>query len=172
MLLLGPWFCLPGMHCERLVCCWNHWSLAMNGCCGIMVWKPVPKIGRTIYFKNNVSLLRSKKNGNSSTLPLARTIKLSLSLAFPGAHKTFRDARTRVRVEVVTSGEYPGDGLPKPVAFPDPDKLGVEVESAGASGRVARMGIALACYAWQGVAFTVGAERAKMSASDTAGGVS
>ena len=40
--------------------------------------------------------------------------------AFKGAKKTFRDIRTRVKVEVMTTGEYPGDGKPKPVAFPDP----------------------------------------------------
>ncbi len=40
--------------------------------------------------------------------------------AFPGAQKTFRATDTGVRIEVVTSGEYPGDGLPKPVSFPDP----------------------------------------------------
>ncbi len=37
---------------------------------------------------------------------------------FEGAQKTFRDSETGVRIEVVTTGEYPGDGLPKPVAFP------------------------------------------------------
>ena len=41
-------------------------------------------------------------------------------LAFPGASKTFRDAETKVKVEVITEGEYPGDGKPKPVVFPDP----------------------------------------------------
>jgi hypothetical protein len=40
--------------------------------------------------------------------------------AFPGAAHTFRDVETQVRIEVVTSGAFPGDGLPKPVAFPDP----------------------------------------------------
>lgn len=40
--------------------------------------------------------------------------------AFPDAKKTFRDTETGVRIEIVTTGEYPGDGLPKPVAFPDP----------------------------------------------------
>lgn len=40
--------------------------------------------------------------------------------AFDGADKTFRDTRTRVKVEIMTTGEYPGDGKPKPVAFPDP----------------------------------------------------
>jgi len=41
-------------------------------------------------------------------------------LAFSGARKTFRDTNTGVRIEVITTGEYPGDGLPKPVAFPHP----------------------------------------------------
>jgi len=40
--------------------------------------------------------------------------------AFSGAMKSFRDTRTGVKIEVVTTGEYPGDGKPKPVAFPDP----------------------------------------------------
>jgi hypothetical protein len=41
-------------------------------------------------------------------------------LAFSEAKKTFRATDTGVRIEVITSGEYPGDGLPKPVSFPDP----------------------------------------------------
>jgi hypothetical protein len=47
-------------------------------------------------------------------------------LAFAGAKKTFRDADTRVRIEVITTGEYPGDGLPKPVSFPDPSSTAIE----------------------------------------------
>lgn len=39
---------------------------------------------------------------------------------FEGVKKAFRDTRTRVKVKVMTTGEYPGDGKPKPVAFPDP----------------------------------------------------
>jgi hypothetical protein len=46
--------------------------------------------------------------------------------AFPGAHRIFRDADTGVRIEVITTGEYPGDGKPKPVAFPDPTASSVE----------------------------------------------
>jgi hypothetical protein len=34
--------------------------------------------------------------------------------------KQLRDAETGVRVEFLVTGEYPGDGQPKPVAFPDP----------------------------------------------------
>ena len=52
-------------------------------------------------------------------------------LAFSGAEKTFRDTETGVRIEIVTAGEYPGDGLPKPVAFPDPTTSGVTVEIEG-----------------------------------------
>lgn len=51
--------------------------------------------------------------------------------AFRGAQKTFRDTETGVRIEIVTSGEYPGDGLPKPVAFPDPEIAGVAMEKEG-----------------------------------------
>ncbi len=40
--------------------------------------------------------------------------------AFSGAQRTFRDVETQVRIEVVESGAFPGDGKPKAVAFPDP----------------------------------------------------
>jgi len=48
--------------------------------------------------------------------------------AFPGAQKTFRDTESRVRIEVITTGEFPGDGKPKPVSFPDPLAASVERE--------------------------------------------
>lgn len=46
--------------------------------------------------------------------------------AFNGATKSFLDAETRVKVEALVAGEYPGDGKPKPVAFPEPDSVSVE----------------------------------------------
>jgi len=51
--------------------------------------------------------------------------------AFDGAKRTFRDTDTGVRIEIVTAGEYPGDGLPKPVAFPDPAAPEAAVEIQG-----------------------------------------
>jgi hypothetical protein len=45
---------------------------------------------------------------------------------FPGAAKSFRDAETNVKVEIITAGEFPGDGLPKPVSFPEPEGQTVE----------------------------------------------
>lgn len=41
--------------------------------------------------------------------------------------KNLRDANTGVRVEFLVSGEYPGDGRPKPVAFPDPASSGIAI---------------------------------------------
>lgn len=37
--------------------------------------------------------------------------------------KNFRDAVTNVNVDVLLSGDFPGDGLPKPVAFPEPEAI-------------------------------------------------
>jgi hypothetical protein len=46
--------------------------------------------------------------------------------AFSGARKTFRDTETGVKVDVITTGEYPGDGKPKPVCFPDPTSASLD----------------------------------------------
>ncbi len=40
--------------------------------------------------------------------------------SFEGARKKFKTTEDNIRVDIVTSGEYPGDGLPKPVVFPNP----------------------------------------------------
>jgi len=48
--------------------------------------------------------------------------------AFPGARKRFRSMPEDVPVEVVTTGEYPGDGRPKPVRFHDPVEHCVVIE--------------------------------------------
>ncbi|HZQ10238.1 MAG TPA: hypothetical protein VFD70_26910 [Anaerolineae bacterium] len=47
---------------------------------------------------------------------------------FQGAQKSFRDTRTGIRIEVVTTGDYPGDGKPKPVSFPNPKDARFERE--------------------------------------------
>ncbi|MDE3091520.1 MAG: hypothetical protein KGJ80_19295 [Chloroflexota bacterium] len=48
--------------------------------------------------------------------------------AFSGAERSFRDTETQVRIEIITTGEYPGDGKPKPVVFPDPASSSIERE--------------------------------------------
>lgn len=47
---------------------------------------------------------------------------------FPGAKKAFRDAETGVEIDILTEGEYPGDGKPKPVSFPDPANVSTEID--------------------------------------------
>lgn len=44
---------------------------------------------------------------------------------FPGG-RHLRDTESGVRIEFLVTGEYPGDGKPKPVAFPDPAVCAVE----------------------------------------------
>jgi hypothetical protein len=46
--------------------------------------------------------------------------------AFQGANKSFRDTETKIPIEFITTGEFPGDGLPKPVAFPHPSGNQIE----------------------------------------------
>jgi len=48
--------------------------------------------------------------------------------AFPGARKKLRDTETGVKVDFITSGEFPGDGKPKPVKFPVPRDVSVELD--------------------------------------------
>ena len=42
--------------------------------------------------------------------------------------RNLRDTETGVRIDFVTTGEYPGDGRPKPVAFPSPEFDTVEID--------------------------------------------
>jgi hypothetical protein len=45
---------------------------------------------------------------------------------FQGARKSYRDAETGVRIDVITAGEFPGDGKPKDISFPDPSLVAIE----------------------------------------------
>jgi hypothetical protein len=47
---------------------------------------------------------------------------------FPGANKHFKDSIHGVNVEVITAGEYPGDGKPKEVIFPDPATVSESID--------------------------------------------
>lgn len=42
--------------------------------------------------------------------------------------KNLRDTETGVRIEFLVAGQYPGDGKPKPVAFPHPADASVELD--------------------------------------------
>ena len=41
--------------------------------------------------------------------------------------QNLRNTQTGVRIEFILTGQYPGDGKPKPVAFPDPESVGLKI---------------------------------------------
>jgi hypothetical protein len=42
--------------------------------------------------------------------------------------KNLRDTQTGVRIEFLVTGQFPGDGKPKPIAFPDPESAGTVID--------------------------------------------
>lgn len=42
--------------------------------------------------------------------------------------KNLRDAQSGVKIDFMVAGDYPGDGKPKPVAFPDPAKASIRID--------------------------------------------
>jgi len=57
-----------------------------------------------------------------------RLVGRGYAIAFPGARRTFRDQRTGVKIDVITTGEYPGDEKPKAVSFPDPGVAAIDLD--------------------------------------------
>jgi len=55
-------------------------------------------------------------------------IGLGYAPAFPGARKRLRSTKDGVRIDVIATGEYPGDGQPKPVSFPNPSEASIEID--------------------------------------------
>ncbi|HZN00770.1 MAG TPA: hypothetical protein VFB70_15310, partial [Pyrinomonadaceae bacterium] len=55
-------------------------------------------------------------------------VGLGYAPAFPGARKSLRSTADGVSIDVVTTGEYPGDGKPKPVSMPEPLEASVEID--------------------------------------------
>jgi len=47
---------------------------------------------------------------------------------FPGSRKMLRDTKNKVDLDVIHSGGFPGDGLPKPVRFPEISQNSFDVE--------------------------------------------
>jgi len=55
-------------------------------------------------------------------------VGLEYSPAFQGARKRLRSTRDGTPIEIIAAGEYPGDGKPKPVSFPNPSETSVEID--------------------------------------------
>ncbi|MDQ2900947.1 MAG: nucleotidyltransferase family protein [Acidobacteriota bacterium] len=48
--------------------------------------------------------------------------------AYQGASRKFRETARNVPIEIITSGEYPGDGKPKPIQFHEPGEHCVVID--------------------------------------------
>lgn len=55
-------------------------------------------------------------------------VGLGYQPAFPDAIKRVRSTAESIPIEVMTTGEYPGDGKPKPVSIPDPKASSTEID--------------------------------------------
>ena len=76
-------------------------------------------------FTEDIDLLLSKQGLEDFREKL---VGLGYRPAFDGAKKKFRTTDENIPVEIITSGEFPGDGLPKPVVFPEPAEFAVLID--------------------------------------------
>ena len=76
-------------------------------------------------FTEDIDLLLTKEGLEKFQNEL---VSLGYRPAFQGATKKFRTTQENVTVEIITSGEFPGDGKPKPVVFPDPNENQMEID--------------------------------------------
>ena len=66
---------------------------------------------------------------NRESLPVIHEELEGLGYIAPFAKsKNLRDTESGVRIEFLIAGDYPGDGKPKPVAFPNPQDVSVELD--------------------------------------------
>ncbi len=76
-------------------------------------------------FTEDIDLLLTKAGLAQFTEKLVGKVYRS---AFTGATRKFRTTAENVPVEIITSGEFPGDGLPKSVEFPNPSDASVVID--------------------------------------------
>ncbi len=76
-------------------------------------------------FTEDIDLLLSKDGLNRFQTELVGS---GYRPAFPGATRKFRETEQNVPIEIITSGEYPGDGKPKSVQFHEPSEHWVVID--------------------------------------------
>lgn len=78
-------------------------------------------------FTEDVDLLVTRE---SMDRILAELEGLGYVKPFQASTTKLRDTGTGVQIEFLITGGFPGDGKPKPVAFPDPGAVSVEISGA------------------------------------------
>jgi hypothetical protein len=76
-------------------------------------------------FTEDIDLLLTKEGLERFRREL---VGLGYRPAFEGATKKFRTTEENVTVEIITTGEFPGDGKPKPVQFPNPNESEIVID--------------------------------------------
>lgn len=76
-------------------------------------------------FTEDIDLLLTKEGLEKFQKEL---VGLGYRPAFEGATKKFRTTQENVTIEIITTGEFPGDGEPKPVVFPNPNEVSTEID--------------------------------------------
>jgi hypothetical protein len=76
-------------------------------------------------FTEDIDLLLTKEGLEKFRQSL---VGLGYRPAFPSALKKFRTTAENIPVEIITAGEYPGDGKPKAVSFPEPSESFVVID--------------------------------------------
>ena len=75
-------------------------------------------------FTEDVDLLVTRESMNEILEKLE-----GLGYVKPGGTSTkLRDTQSGVRIEFLITGGFPGDGKPKPVSFPDPSAVSVDID--------------------------------------------
>ena len=76
-------------------------------------------------FTADIDLLLTKDGLKKFTETL---VGLGYRPAFTGATRKFRTSGENIPVDIITAGEFPGDGVPKPVQFPNPSEFAVVID--------------------------------------------
>lgn len=76
-------------------------------------------------FTEDIDLLLSREGLEKFRHEL---VGLGYRPAFEGATKKFRTTAENVTIEIITEGEFPGDGKPKPVVFPNPSESETKID--------------------------------------------
>ena len=75
-------------------------------------------------FTSDIDLLMTKEGLEKFHQEL---VGLGYVEKFKGAKKTFREILRNVPIEIITAGEYPGDGEVKPISFPIPGTASIVI---------------------------------------------
>jgi len=81
-------------------------------------------------FTNNIDIVLNAKGLRRFITPISGRVPQTLCNYEPDvtSNKRVRSFPNGISIKVMTSGEYPGDGKPKPVSMPDPTAYAVEID--------------------------------------------